>query len=318
MTKAVVPIQRLGQRMQEQGRIRIGMKGPKGQPVALDTFRFTSIDEDAISQVAAQYGGTVGKWHEPKANHPDQFEVVTEASEIAVWIGQGGLTQNYELWSGGGIKRRCDGIVCTVTRDTPDGPSDTDTDCICGPAIEDGAPMECVPKTRFTVILPEIRFGGGWRIETSSWNAAQEMPGMERMIANLEASDIVAGKLTIAYGKTTKGGQTKRYRYPRLILDYSPSELMAGEGTIKSIPASAKHTAPALTEGATSAVIEVETVGGPPASVAEAIEAEFEVVEAEVVLAEEWKTKGAAIKELGNDFDQSRLKQGNDKKWRIA
>ena len=69
--------------------------------------------------------------------------------------------------------RRCDGETCTLTTA---GYSDM-VDCMC--AAENK--MECVPKTRLNVILPEIKFGGVWLLTTNSWNAAKELPAMEQM-----------------------------------------------------------------------------------------------------------------------------------------
>ena len=56
--REVTPLRNLG-RVPEQGRIRLGVKTERAMK-ALDTFRFTSADHDAICQVADIYGGVHG------------------------------------------------------------------------------------------------------------------------------------------------------------------------------------------------------------------------------------------------------------------
>src|SRR6266540_3864667 len=101
-----MPIVTLQKRMMQLGRVRLGQKGPKGEPQKLGTFRFTSASRSLLDEVAERYGGTVKPWE----NAPDEgyFEVVTQASEI-----DGSPTTTYsqwfEQWSRGGCQRRCNG-----------------------------------------------------------------------------------------------------------------------------------------------------------------------------------------------------------------
>src|SRR5579875_1118177 len=117
----------LQKRLHEDGRIRIGqqvaMGNGKKRPAKLDRFRFTSQSKRAIETVALLYGGAVQQWAD--APMGEQWEVVTEVTEFPVVLGPETISfsQAYELWSGGGCKRRCDGERETIS----DGP------CLCDP-----------------------------------------------------------------------------------------------------------------------------------------------------------------------------------------
>jgi hypothetical protein len=167
--RAIVPITQMHRRIPEAGRIRFGVKTAKAMK-AIDTFRFTSHDEAALGQVAALYGGTVVPWSDPKAA-PGQFEVITTASEIKIILPPDPLggTPIYERWGGGGCERRCDGITCGTLTQGPDGIETVEVDCICTAKGE----MGCDVHTRLSVMLAGVRFGGTWRLDTKSWNAAQ-------------------------------------------------------------------------------------------------------------------------------------------------
>jgi hypothetical protein len=68
----------LQQRAREIGRLRLGaMKG--GRPVSLDTWRFTSTNQEFIQWCATTYGGEATPWQSPAG---DAWEVITEAAVI--------------------------------------------------------------------------------------------------------------------------------------------------------------------------------------------------------------------------------------------
>ena len=174
--RAVVPVGMIAKRFVEHGRIRFGMKNEKGQPVAIDHFRFTSHDEKVLVALADQYEGTVKPWS-PKPGR-QEFELISGATEIGVYLPPDPLggTPVYEMWTAGGWQRRCDGLVCEMPNLTPDGGEVQAVPCICAAK---GA-MACKPITRLAVILPDIHFGGIWRMEAKGWNAAQELPARLR------------------------------------------------------------------------------------------------------------------------------------------
>lgn len=237
MSRLPVPIAHINRRLPEAGRIRTGAKtktsGGKERPTALRQFRFTSHDEEALGQVAALYGGTVRPWSEPKAA-PGQFELLTDATEIRVVLPPDPLggTPIYERWGGGGCDRRCDGLTCTTTVSGPDGPEPTEVPCMCTAA---GA-MSCDVKVRLNVMLPEVRFAGTWRLESGSWNAAQELPGMVDMVQSL-GQGLSHATLTLQPRKSVSGGQTKNFVIPVLGIPASLEQLAAGAARLQSLGA---------------------------------------------------------------------------------
>ena len=227
MPKDIVPIVKDYGRMPEQGRIRLGMKTERAMK-ALDTFRFTSPDPGAIEAIAALYGGKARPWSDKKASPKEQWEVVTEANSIRVFLPQHSIDVWYEEWSGGGLLRRCDGIEAQVEIKTPDGTDIDIVPCHCSQLIEKGQQMKCRPYTRLSVILPEIRFGGTWRLESKGWNASKELPAMAQVIAQMQTIGIVEGVLSLEKRTKVSGGQTKHFVVPKLSTDTSPVEIMAG------------------------------------------------------------------------------------------
>lgn len=224
MSRTPVPIAQLGRRMPTAGRLRAGKKAKSGAPQKLDTWRATSHDREAVEQIAAIYGGTVTEWSDPKVA-AGQYEVVTDAREVRIVLPPDPLgdTPIYELWSGGGCQRRCDGVTCATTVQGPDGGEPGEVDCICA---HKGA-LACVVKTRLSVVLPDVKFAGIWRIDTNSEHAARELPGMVEMIATL----IGAGQLPYAHlalEQRQKPG--KRFAVPVLRLPTTLEGLVAGRG----------------------------------------------------------------------------------------
>ena len=258
----VTPINNLARRLPEAGRIRTGVKGLKGQPMRIPNFRFTSSDEKAIEQIAALYGGSPEIWDAPGG---DRFQVISEASEISVALPPDPLggTPIYERWSGGGCERRCDGISCQIFERGPDGPEPTEVACLC----EAEGEMSCVPKTRLSVILPEIRFGGLWRYESSGWSVAQEMPGFVEAIQEMQHRGITVAKLRLEERVSKRGGQTRRFQVPVLGLDASALQLASGLAGLGSISTSAAIAAvgPAL-QAASREALEGEEQAAEPVS----------------------------------------------------
>ena len=241
-------------RLPEAGRIRIGVKTERAIK-AIDTFRFTSHDQTALEQVAALYGGQVRPWKDAKAA-PGQFEVITQASEIRVVLPPDPLggTPIYEKWSGGGCERRCDGITCTQIVKGPDGPEPVDVDCLCSAAGR----FDCDPKTRLNVMLAGVRFGGTWRLESKSWNVAQEMPGMVDLIATLQDRGLTRGVLALKQRRSVQAGETHQFIVPVLGIDESLEQIALGAAQVGALPSA---TVPELEVGANPDSPQVE----PPA-----------------------------------------------------
>jgi hypothetical protein len=220
-------------RIRELGRIRIGQKvaTAKGgtRPAKLDRFRLTSPSKELLDRVAKVYGGTVAPWN------PDggagQYEVLTDAKRMPILVPHQPVSQYYELWSGGGCQRRCDGVT-ELLKDRP---------CVCGP---DPQRRECKPTTRLNVVLSEIPGVGVWRLESHGYYAALELPGVAELLA--KAGGYVPAFLGLEERTAKREGKTLRWMVPTIDVDITPTALMAGN----------VDAGPAVTGGPQRAAIE--------------------------------------------------------------
>lgn len=262
--RPIIPLSQLSRRLPEAGRIRTGVKvaGEKNgkkfdRPNAIDTFRFTSSDQEAIGQVAAIYGGTPRPWKGSPT--PGQWEVITEAAEIAVVLPPDPLggTPLYEAWTGGGCSRRCDGVTCSIVQQGVDGPELEEVDCLCSAKGE----RLCTPHTRLSVILPDVRFAGTWRYESAkSWQVAQELPGMVDLIQSLQDRGLTRALLAIEHRKSVTAGETHRYTIPVLRVADTLDALASGAARVNGLGAGS--TAPALGAGSSEGdAVETEPAG---------------------------------------------------------
>ena len=215
----------------EAGRIRFGHKvegtnkaGKKyTRPAALETWRLTSPERSQIEAVAKLYGGDVEAWNDPKASPQKQWQVTTTTDRIQVWLPPGALTLTYELWSGGGCERRCDGEWCMAQRER--------VPCLCAQEIDQDA--ACKPKCRLNVLLPGVPFSGVWRLETSSENFLHEAPGILGVIGELQSRDTLAkvelilSKRTHTYLEDGKS-MTDHFTVPQIVMSQTPEEIMGG------------------------------------------------------------------------------------------
>lgn len=233
--RRIVPIRELDRRMPTQGRIRIGAKvkmaNGKSRPGKLNNFRFTSADKAAVLEIANLYGGEPEAWVDgPRAG---EWQVTTTSNNIHIALPPDPLGDSpvYEHWLAGGCARRCDGEMCEISQRTPEGSDKVDVPCLC---TAEGA-MVCKPKTRLSVILRSIRFGGVWRLESGGWNVAHEMPGMVDMIQSLQQRGIVRGILTLAERSSVKDGKTSKFAVPALALDQDIEALASGQAHLQAL-----------------------------------------------------------------------------------
>lgn len=293
--REVVAVKDMARRLPQAGRIRIGVRAAKGNPRALTTFRFTSPDEMAIREIAEIYGGDAHSW--AGSPNPGEWEVITERDIIRVALPPDPLggTPIYELWSGGGCVRRCDGETAQVNQPGPEGGELVEVDCLC--QAEDA--LKCRPTTRLTVILPDIRFGGGWRLESHGWNVAHEMPGMVELVERLQPTGMINAELALEPRSAKRGGQTKRFVVPVLRPGTTIDAIVAGDGVLGALgPGSGRPTQQELPPS---------TVSGMAAALSEDLD--DKIVDAELIEDEEpdeakRRAMFARLRDLGMGDDE--------------
>src|SRR6185369_71864 len=183
--------------------------GGKKRPAKLETFRLTSSTRELIDAAAEAYGGTVTPWR--NGDH-DEFEVVTTAAVLDIVVPPGQpVSQWYELWSGGGCQRRCDGVTNVLTMTPCACPADT------AERVELAAKGEaCKATTRLNVILPALPDLGVWRLESHGFYAAVELAGAAEILAMASATGrLIPARLRLDQReKKVPGKPTNRYAVP--------------------------------------------------------------------------------------------------------
>ena len=218
------PIIDLQRRLQEVGRVRMGERNAKGYPSRLEHWKLTSRDQVRLQAAAQSFGGKVEPWE----GHEGQFALHTETDALPILLLPGQtLSSFYELWSGGGAQRRCDG----VTEMLSDGP------CLCDPDKR-----ECKPHTRLQVLLPDVPGLGCWRLDTTGYYAAVELAGTVDLLELATGRGVLLpARLRIDQRSVLRDGQTRRFPVPTLDIDIRPLEMhaitqAAAEGEVAEIP----------------------------------------------------------------------------------
>jgi hypothetical protein len=248
----VSPVLDIQRRLMELGRIRLGAKAASGAPKKLDHFRLTSASRGLLEVAADVYGGTVQEW----AGAPDEgyFELYTERDTLdiilpPVFDSRGEPTvpysQWYELWSGGGCDRRCDGEVETLAGKP----------CLCNPDER-----QCKITTRVQVILPDLPGLGVWRLESHGWNAAALLPGTLELLGRAaHANQFIPGVLRAEQRSSKQAGLTRRFVVP--VIDtptLNVAELVGATPLALNAP-TILPPRPALESANVTPVIEAET-----------------------------------------------------------
>ena len=209
---AVIDLQR---RQTEVGRIRLGQKiqtkSGKTVPARLETFRFTSPSKQLIEAIAKLYGGEVQPWQPPAG--ASEWEVITDTSSVPVVVPPQDIesSQFYELWSKGGVKRRCTGARELIS----------DSPCLCDPDNR-----ECKLHTRVNLMLRDVPGIGVWRLDTGGYYAAVELPGMVELLSR--ANGLVEALLELRQRTVVRDGETKHFVVPVLHVDFTPGQLISG------------------------------------------------------------------------------------------
>ena len=208
-----MPILTLQRQMRELGRIRTGIQvaisGGRKRPSKLETFRLTSSSRELVEAAAEAYGGTVTPWQ--NGDHAE-FEVVTTSAVLDIVVPPGQpVSQWYELWSGGGCQRRCDGVTNVLTM----------TPCACPTDVEQRLELAkngeaCKATTRLNVMLPALPDLGVWRLESHGFYAAVELAGAAEILAMASATGrLIPARLRLEQReKKVPGKPTNRYAVP--------------------------------------------------------------------------------------------------------
>ena len=213
-----MPIIGLQQQQTEVGRIRLGVKvaGSNGRerPAKLDRLRFTSPRQTLVERIAQLYGGTAEPWQPPKGSA--QWQVITNTTEVPVLVPpqDPAESQWLEMWSAGGCQRRCDGQTEKISGQP----------CMCDP---DPAKRDCKMHTRLRVMLEDVPGLGAWRVDTGSYYAAVELPGIAQLLA--QAQGTIPARLVLDQRTVVRGGKAHNFVVPVLhVEEITPAQLMSG------------------------------------------------------------------------------------------
>lgn len=253
----ITRIATLQRSLRELGRIRMGDQVPDDKsrtgfrPRKLATFRLTSASRDYLEAAAEAYGGTVTPWQSARGQ---EYQLTIAAPALDVLVPPGNaVSQAYELWSGGGCQRRCDGLR-----------QETGDPCACpsDPAerTELAAKGEaCKPTTRLWVILPRLPDLGRWRLEAHGYYAAVELAGMAE-IASMATSRGIMLQARLRIDQRTRkipGKPTRNYIVPVLELPDTRFASLVESGFIPT-------TAAQLADGQTPAASVPQLEAGRP------------------------------------------------------
>jgi hypothetical protein len=246
----ILTIQR---RVRELGRIRTGDSEPytsdsgqqRRRARRSATFILTSNFRDQLDLAAELWGGTVEPW-QPQGAGPQIWRVVTDTDALPAILPPADpdpLYQSYELWSGGGCVRRCNGereeksagpCVCTA-RFGPEWWTRTD--------LPKGS--VCKATTRLNVFLPLADFGF-WRLETHSYWAATEIePMIEIIRAPVGPKSAVPITLAIVHYERVKEGKRLMYPVVTVSMRGTPTTQILSGGATRAIEASPAPAPPA-------------------------------------------------------------------------
>ncbi|MDV6290284.1 hypothetical protein R2F25_30195 [Streptomyces sp. UP1A-1] len=197
----------------ELGRIRTGYSTPHPDPKKRAiaqrsaTFILSSHSREYVERAAALFGGKPEEWT-PQGSKIAQYRVITEARELRAILPPGDpLSQDNELWTGGGCARRCDGITEKLSR----------RPCLC--LAEHGeqwheqpAGTVCRPTSRLNVMLADLPDFGVWRLETHSYYAADAMAGgIDAVLAATDGKSPMPLRMWIEQREVKRRGKTKRF-----------------------------------------------------------------------------------------------------------
>lgn len=192
-------------RLTELGRIRLGEKGPKGEPRKLTKFRLTTASKPLLDAAARLYGGTVRAWQDAPDEGYWELFTETDALDIMVPPVMSAYSQLYEVWDAGGCTLRCDGTWESIAQ------------VECSHGDHEGMRV----TTRVSVILPKLPGLGTWRLETHGWNAAATLPASLDMLTAAGARGWIPAILRLQQESSKKkvNGRSQTFRYVVPVVD---------------------------------------------------------------------------------------------------
>lgn len=225
-------------------RIRTGIsvigKNGKQRPEKLTRFLITTESRHIAESVAATYGGEVQPYMPMLRDVQKGWQVLVEVDEIPVAVPANTqvVSQWWEIWSGGGLKRRCDGEVASsweVDPDTGRGAGESRGPCRCPADLMERANgaasgRTCRPSTRVNLILPDVPGTGMFMVESHGLYAAQEMGQVAELMGRASAAGVVLPallRLEQREGVRREGETTNRFAVPVLQLLDTPRQLLA-------------------------------------------------------------------------------------------
>lgn len=260
----------------ELGRLRTGYtdtSGTKPRPVKSETWVITSHAEHYVHGAADAWGGNVEQW-QPLGGGAAQWRVITQANALDAILPPGDpLSQSYELWSGGGCARRCDGITETLS----------DRPCLCRAQHGDEFHEQrkgtvCAATTRLNVFLPEMPDVGVFRVETHSYYAAGEIAGAVDLIRSAVGPDaIIPIRLRIEQRQRKADGKTKQFPVVVVELRGITTGQVLGASVMGGQQLAAQAQREAITSGRPTAAAAIEAAPAVPAPAAPASEPVLDV-----------------------------------------
>lgn len=214
-----MPIDGLEPRYRELGRLKYG-DDLGDRPTQLKTWRITTTDATLAEAASRLWGGRV-------VYTETGGEVVTEAEAIEVLIPPQDVDagQWFELWTAGGLQRRCTGSHL-VEYDQGAGGWANSGPCACD--LEGGS-RACKPTTVLRVLLPQLPDLGVWRLTSRGVWAAAELPAAANVLLQMAGGNPAPAILALEERSKKRPGQPPhRFIVPVLRTVATLGELLTG------------------------------------------------------------------------------------------
>lgn len=214
----------LQKRLRQIATVRQGelvTRNGKTYPSTRETWRITTGNLAVAEECAALFGGEAKEWDSKSA---ERYVVDTTVDRLPIAVIPGhALSQHFELWSGGGCKRRCDGEEELISGQP----------CMCDPENR-----ECKPHTRLSFVLRGLDQLGLVRLNTTGYYAAVELAGAVEFLERAATKgEVLPGWLRIEERRQIRDGQTKVFKVPVIDVQYGLDRLMpTTTPQIESVP----------------------------------------------------------------------------------